>query len=152
MIFANRISSSTSCSIWPPETSPPSSSRDVLRHRFQSCNTSGRCLGFPGADYAYRRRSNNSFAMVGSVASAPDRSSAAGALRYVFVSDRRCSCRVVYERPLPVARGAADLGNFVLFVLGAKCHLLPDTAVGSDKRRHSGLFLLRHLQAIYLPR
>ena len=24
----------------PPETSPPSSSRDVLRHRFQSCNTS----------------------------------------------------------------------------------------------------------------
>src|ERR1035437_8182714 len=23
MIFANRISSSTSCSIWPPETSPP---------------------------------------------------------------------------------------------------------------------------------
>ena len=40
MIFANRISSSTSCSIWLPETSPPSSSRDVLRHRFQSCNTS----------------------------------------------------------------------------------------------------------------
>src|SRR5450830_1004907 len=38
-MFANRISSSTSCSIWPPETSPPSSSRDVLRHRFQSCNT-----------------------------------------------------------------------------------------------------------------
>jgi len=40
MIFPNRISSSTSCSIWPPETSPPSSSRDVLRHRLQSCNTS----------------------------------------------------------------------------------------------------------------
>src|ERR1017187_7384050 len=40
MIFANRISSSTSCSIWPPETSPPSSSRGVLRHRFESCNTS----------------------------------------------------------------------------------------------------------------
>ena len=40
LMFANRISSSTSCSIWPPETSPPSSSRDVLRHRFQSCNTS----------------------------------------------------------------------------------------------------------------
>ena len=45
-MFANRISSSTSCSIWPPETSPPSSSRDVLRHRFQSCNTSlaGLCV------------------------------------------------------------------------------------------------------------
>src|SRR5665811_254610 len=40
-MFANRISSSTSCSICLPETSPPSSSRDVLRHRFQSCNTSG---------------------------------------------------------------------------------------------------------------
>jgi len=40
MMFANRISSSTSCSIWLPETSPPSSSRGVLRHRFQSCNTS----------------------------------------------------------------------------------------------------------------
>jgi hypothetical protein len=40
MIFANRISSSTSCSIWPPETSPPSSARGLLRHRFQSCNTS----------------------------------------------------------------------------------------------------------------
>src|ERR1017187_8919754 len=40
MIFANRISSSTSCSIWPPETSPPSSARDVLGHPFQSCNTS----------------------------------------------------------------------------------------------------------------
>src|ERR1035441_7032920 len=40
MIFANRISSSTSCSICLPETSPSSSSRDVLRHRFQSCNTS----------------------------------------------------------------------------------------------------------------
>ena len=39
-MFANRISSSTSCSIWLPETSPPSSSRGVLRHRFQSCNTS----------------------------------------------------------------------------------------------------------------
>ena len=40
MMFANRISSSTSCSIWLPETSPPSSSRDLLGHRFQSCNTS----------------------------------------------------------------------------------------------------------------
>src|ERR1039458_2668557 len=40
MMFANRISSSTSCSIWLPETSPPSSARAVLRHRFQSCNTS----------------------------------------------------------------------------------------------------------------
>ena len=40
MMFANRISSSTSCSIWRPETSPPSSARGVLRHRFQSCNTS----------------------------------------------------------------------------------------------------------------
>src|SRR5262244_3574793 len=39
-MFANRISSSTGCSIWLPETSPPSSSRGVLRHRFQSCNTS----------------------------------------------------------------------------------------------------------------
>ena len=45
-MFANRISSSTSCSIWPPETSPPSSSRDVLRHRFQSCNTSGEIAQF----------------------------------------------------------------------------------------------------------
>ena len=44
LMFANRISSSTSCSIWPPETSPPSSSRDVLRHRFQSCNTSARTV------------------------------------------------------------------------------------------------------------
>src|ERR1035437_2955186 len=40
-MFANRISSSTSCSICLPETSPPSSSQGVLRHRFQSCNTSG---------------------------------------------------------------------------------------------------------------
>src|ERR1019366_3280053 len=40
MMFANRISSSTSCLIWLPETSPPSSSRGVLRHRFESCNTS----------------------------------------------------------------------------------------------------------------
>src|ERR1035441_9419280 len=40
MMFANRISLSTSCSIWLPETSPPSSARGVLRHRFQSCNTS----------------------------------------------------------------------------------------------------------------
>src|ERR1017187_7986451 len=40
MMFANKISSSTSCSIWLPETSPPSSSRGVLRHRFESCNTS----------------------------------------------------------------------------------------------------------------
>ena len=39
-MFANRISSSTSCSIWLPETSPPTSARGVLRHRFQSCNTS----------------------------------------------------------------------------------------------------------------
>jgi IS6 family transposase len=34
MPFANRIGSSTSCSIWLPETSPPSSSRGLLRHRF----------------------------------------------------------------------------------------------------------------------
>jgi hypothetical protein len=40
MPFANRIGSSTSCSIWLPETSPPSSSRSLRRHRFQSCNTS----------------------------------------------------------------------------------------------------------------
>src|ERR1019366_7713392 len=40
MMFANKISSSTSCSIWLPETSPPSSSQGVLRHRFESCNTS----------------------------------------------------------------------------------------------------------------
>jgi DNA replication protein DnaC len=40
MMFANRISSSTSCSIWLPETSPPSCSRGVLRQGFQSCNTS----------------------------------------------------------------------------------------------------------------
>jgi hypothetical protein len=39
-MFANRISSSTSCSIWLPETSPPSSARGLLRHHFQSCNTS----------------------------------------------------------------------------------------------------------------
>ena len=41
-MFANRIGSSTSCSIWLPETSPPSSARSVLRHRLQSCNTSFR--------------------------------------------------------------------------------------------------------------
>ena len=41
MMFANRISSSTSCSIQLPETSPPSSTRVVLRQCFQSCNTSG---------------------------------------------------------------------------------------------------------------
>jgi hypothetical protein len=44
-MFANRISSSTSCSIWLPETSPPSSARDVLRQRFQSCNTSSQPTG-----------------------------------------------------------------------------------------------------------
>jgi transposase InsO family protein len=37
LMFANRISSSTSCSIWWPETSLPSSARGVLRPRFQSC-------------------------------------------------------------------------------------------------------------------
>jgi len=37
MLFANRISSSTNCSIWRPETAPPVSSWG--RH-FQSCNTS----------------------------------------------------------------------------------------------------------------
>src|ERR1700751_1136546 len=41
-MFANRISSSTDCSIWQPETSPPSSSRGILRRSFQSCNTSVR--------------------------------------------------------------------------------------------------------------
>ena len=40
MMFANRIGSSTSCSIWLPETSPPSSARGLLGHHFQSCNTS----------------------------------------------------------------------------------------------------------------
>src|ERR1019366_2758348 len=40
LMFANRISSSTSCSIWLPETSPPSSARGLLRDHFQSCNTS----------------------------------------------------------------------------------------------------------------
>src|ERR1019366_1890180 len=55
MMFANRISSSTSCSIWPPETSPPTSSRDVLRHRFQSCNTS--VSGFGVEIYLSRARS-----------------------------------------------------------------------------------------------
>ncbi len=35
MIFANRIGSWTSCSIWLPETSPPSSYRGGLRHRFK---------------------------------------------------------------------------------------------------------------------
>src|SRR5215831_11295791 len=33
-MFANRISSSTGCSIWRPETSPPSSSRGVLPSPF----------------------------------------------------------------------------------------------------------------------
>ncbi len=46
-MFANRISSSTNCSIWLPETSPPSSSRGVLRHRFESCNTSAEDLLLP---------------------------------------------------------------------------------------------------------
>jgi hypothetical protein len=40
MMFTNRISSSTSCSIWLHETSPTSSARGTLAHRFQSCNTS----------------------------------------------------------------------------------------------------------------
>ena len=40
LMCANRISSSTGCSIWRPETLPRSSSCGVLRHRFQSCNTS----------------------------------------------------------------------------------------------------------------
>src|ERR1019366_8129256 len=44
MMFANKISSSTSCSIWLPETSPPSSARAVLRHSLRSCNTSGPSL------------------------------------------------------------------------------------------------------------
>ena len=39
-MFAGRITSSTSFSIWLPEISPPSFARDVLRHGFQSCNTS----------------------------------------------------------------------------------------------------------------
>src|SRR5271170_7311495 len=39
-MFANRIGSSTDCSTWLPETSPPISYRVLLRHRFQSCNTS----------------------------------------------------------------------------------------------------------------
>src|ERR1019366_8742630 len=54
MMFANRISSSTSCSIWPPETSPPSSARGVLRHRFESCNTSDPT--HPAANEAARNR------------------------------------------------------------------------------------------------
>jgi hypothetical protein len=40
MLFINRISSSISSSIWRPETAPRGSSRSLLRHRFQSCNTS----------------------------------------------------------------------------------------------------------------
>jgi adenylate cyclase len=40
MMFANRIGSSTNCSIWLPETSPTSSSRDLIRQHFQACNTS----------------------------------------------------------------------------------------------------------------
>jgi hypothetical protein len=39
-MFANRISSSTGCSIWPPETAPPSFPQNLLSRRFQSCNTS----------------------------------------------------------------------------------------------------------------
>ncbi len=39
-MFANRIGSSTNCSIWLPETLPPSSARAVLRHRLRCCNTS----------------------------------------------------------------------------------------------------------------
>ncbi len=35
MMFANRIGSSTGCSIWLPETSPPSPFRGGLRHRFK---------------------------------------------------------------------------------------------------------------------
>ena len=42
LMFATRISSSTDCSIWRSETSPPSSSRGVLRRSFQSCNTSSK--------------------------------------------------------------------------------------------------------------
>ena len=34
LMLANRISSSTSCSIWRPQTSPHGSSRDLLPHRF----------------------------------------------------------------------------------------------------------------------
>jgi hypothetical protein len=40
MIFANRIASSTSCSISRPETFLPSSSRDLFRLQLQNCNTS----------------------------------------------------------------------------------------------------------------
>src|SRR3981189_2104772 len=41
-MLANRVSSSTSCSIWRPQTPPHGSSRDLLPHRFKNCNTSGR--------------------------------------------------------------------------------------------------------------
>jgi transposase-like protein len=40
MMSANRIGSSTGCSIWLPETSPPFFIRASSHHRFQSCNTS----------------------------------------------------------------------------------------------------------------
>jgi len=40
MMFASRIGSSTSCSIWLLEHLPPTSARGLSRHRFQSCNTS----------------------------------------------------------------------------------------------------------------
>jgi hypothetical protein len=40
LTFANRISSSTSCSSWLPEASRPVARCRFLRHRFQSCNTS----------------------------------------------------------------------------------------------------------------
>jgi hypothetical protein len=57
-MFANRISSSTTCSICLPETSPPSSARAVLRHHFQSCNTSEGAPRVTWKHYgaAYRRR------------------------------------------------------------------------------------------------
>jgi hypothetical protein len=49
MTSVNRIDSSTSCSIWLPETSPPNSSRGVPRHCFQSCNTSEPSVPSPAA-------------------------------------------------------------------------------------------------------
>ena len=74
MIFVRRISSSTSCSIYLPETSIQSSSRADFCRRFQSCNTSN-CRGRAhGTGRHLRARHARSGPMAGSNHGRPARS------------------------------------------------------------------------------
>jgi hypothetical protein len=52
MMFANRITPLTGCSIWLPETAPPACSPWQAPSQFQSCNTSvqGQAYGDPEVD------------------------------------------------------------------------------------------------------